>query len=168
MAETVAAIYTGDVYLLTRQRLARGRGGEKKVLPRSPASRGQPQRPWLATGDQRIDHWEASMDGLGKEKMLVRREQQKLKVGRGKKTPATSWNLVRVRFFTALHRQPEQIQSSLCLSENRGKGIVARGRAGGNSAKGSVDCITVQSLVWTEPIHQTSSVLFELKSMSSN
>ena len=47
---------------------------------------------------------ESAMDGLGKEKMLVRREQPKLKVGRGKKTPATSWNLVRVGFFTALHR----------------------------------------------------------------
>ena len=28
---------------------------------------------------------ESAMDGLGKEKMLVRREQPKLKVGRGKK-----------------------------------------------------------------------------------
>ncbi|GMN73814.1 hypothetical protein TIFTF001_053745 [Ficus carica] len=86
-----------------------------------------------------VGNHEASMDGLGKEKLLVRREQSKLKVGRGKNTPATSWNLVRVGFFTALHRQPEQIQPSLCLSENRGKGIVARGRAEGNSAICSVD-----------------------------
>ncbi|GMN39464.1 hypothetical protein TIFTF001_008689 [Ficus carica] len=38
----------------------------------------------------------------------------------------------------------------------------------GQQCTSSVDCITVQSLVWTEPLCQTISVLFELKSMSSN
>ncbi|GMN29601.1 hypothetical protein TIFTF001_049558 [Ficus carica] len=73
---------------------------------------------------------DATMDGLGKEKMFVRREQQKLKMGKGKKKPATSWNLVKVRFVHALHRQPEEIFSSLNQWLNRGKGIEARGQAG--------------------------------------
>ena len=34
-------------------------GEEKKkiLLPRSPASRGRPQRAWVATGLRRIDYW---------------------------------------------------------------------------------------------------------------
>ncbi|GMN60785.1 hypothetical protein TIFTF001_029879 [Ficus carica] len=104
---------------------------------------------------------ESSMDGLWKEKKLLRREQSNLKVGRGKKTPATlkeeAWNLVRVGFFITLHHQPEHMPSSLCLSENK-KGNLSTWASRGNSTICSDDCITVQSQVWTEQSYQTISV----------
>ncbi|GMN57716.1 hypothetical protein TIFTF001_026821 [Ficus carica] len=68
-------------------------------------------------------------------------------------------------------RQPEEIcffaDSMLEQSKGNRSTWASRGRAG-QQCSNSNYCITVQSLVWTEPLSQTISVQFELKFPSPN
>ncbi|GMN30030.1 hypothetical protein TIFTF001_041395 [Ficus carica] len=142
---------------LTRQRLARGRRKKKKINPRSPASRGRRQRPWLATGDRRIDHWVSQKGGRGRALSIDHWFQGGI---------PSSGELARRSHIRPLAsdlslcgQTPEQITSLLCPSENR-KGNRSTWAWRGNSAICSDNCITVQSQVWTEPslLHQCDSL----------